>query len=126
MGYLFNHPRREEDEYKDGTRCCIGLDPEYDVSRLKEGSLALTQINRRGMQSVYRLGTQKEQKPQREDWESRDEWREDVLRRRIVEKQCLGGEDTQNPNHSTLTNLLELRELRQSNRQLKQDITEME
>ena len=74
VGYLFNHPRREEDKYKDGNRCCVVLDSEYDVSRLKEGSLALTLKNRRGKQSVYPLGTQKKQKPRREDWERRDEW----------------------------------------------------
>ena len=68
VGYLFNHPRREEDKYKDGTCCCVGLDQEYDVSCLKESSLALTLKNCRGKQSVYPLGTQKKQKPQREDY----------------------------------------------------------
>ena len=72
VGYLFNHPRRKEDKYKVGNCCCVVLDPEYDVSCLKEGSLALTLKNCRGKQSVYRLGIQKEQKPQRKDWGSRD------------------------------------------------------
>ena len=55
MGYLFNYPCRKDDKHKDDTRCRVRLDPEYDLSCLHEGSLALTLEDYRG-QSVYQLG----------------------------------------------------------------------
>ena len=110
VGYVFNHPRRGEDKYKDGTLVRFPLDPEYDISYLQEGSLALTRKTCRG-HSVIRLGAGHEPKPRRKESESQQEWQDNVLPWRIEEKICLGGEDHQIPHHWILTIFLELREL---------------